>query len=131
MAEAAIDFDAEFSVLIARGADGQTKAFHPPRNEHRDGILRHSSVPAGDPIDALAKDAVTTAAALAEGESPLTPREHEVLAASREHTTIAQVAEALHLSHGTARNHLSSAMQKLGAGSRAEAIRMAEARGFL
>jgi len=71
------------------------------------------------------------AAALSEGESPLTPREHEVLAAAREHATVGQLAAALHLSHGTARNHLSSAMRKLGAASRAEAIRVAERRGYL
>jgi two-component system, NarL family, response regulator DesR len=71
------------------------------------------------------------AAALSEGESPLTPREHEVLAAAREHATVAQLAAALHLSHGTARNHLSSAMRKLDAASRAEAIRVAERRGYL
>ena len=32
------------------------------------------------------------AAALSEGESPLTPREHEVLAASRAHATVAELA---------------------------------------
>ena len=55
------------------------------------------------------------AAALSQGESPLTPREHEVLAASREHATVADLARALYLSPGTVRNHLSSVMQKLDA----------------
>ena len=32
------------------------------------------------------------AAALSQGESPLTPREHEVLAASRDHATVAELA---------------------------------------
>ena len=40
------------------------------------------------------------AAALSEGESPLTPREHEVLLASREHATVADLAQALYLSPG-------------------------------
>jgi two-component system, NarL family, response regulator DesR len=71
------------------------------------------------------------AAALSQGESPLTPREHEVLAASRRHGTVAELAVALHLSHGTVRNHLSSVMQKLGARNRAEAVRTAEERGWL
>ncbi len=66
VAEAAVDFVAEFSVLIARGAAGDTRAFACPRNEHRDGILRRSTVPAGAPIAALADDAVSTAATLAE-----------------------------------------------------------------
>ncbi len=71
------------------------------------------------------------AAALSQGESPLTPREHEVLAASRRYATVAELADALYLSPGTVRNHLSSVMQKLDARNRAEAIRVAEERGWL
>ncbi len=71
------------------------------------------------------------AAALSQGESPLTPREHEVLAASREHATVAELAGALYLSPGTVRNHLSSVMQKLDARNRGEAVRRAEERGWL
>jgi len=71
------------------------------------------------------------AAALSQGESPLTPREHEVLAASREHATVADLASALYLSPGTVRNHLSSVMQKLDARNRGEAVRVAEERGWL
>ena len=72
------------------------------------------------------------AAALSQGECPLTPREHEVLAASRRfYATVAELADALFLSHGTARNHLSSVMQKLDARNRAEAVRIAEANGWL
>jgi len=71
------------------------------------------------------------AAALSEGESPLTAREREVLVQAREGGTIAEVAQALHLSHGTARNHLSAAMQKLDARTRAEAVRIAEQQGWL
>ncbi len=71
------------------------------------------------------------AAALSQGDSPLTPREQEVLAAAREHATIAELASAIHLSPGTVRNHLSSVMQKLDARNRAEAVRVAEERGWL
>ncbi|MEA2181073.1 MAG: two-component system, NarL family, response regulator DesR [Solirubrobacteraceae bacterium] len=71
------------------------------------------------------------AAALSDGDSPLTAREHEVLAASREHATIAQLAATLHLSHGTTRNHLSTIMGKLGASSRNQALRIAEEKGWL
>ena len=71
------------------------------------------------------------AAALSDGESPLTAREHEVLLASREHATVADIAGALYLSPGTVRNHLSSVMQKLGAANRAEALRMAEEKGWV
>ena len=69
--------------------------------------------------------------ALSQGESPLTPREHEVLAASRDHATVAELARALYLSPGTVRNHLSSVMQKLDARNRTEAVRLAEERGWL
>jgi two-component system, NarL family, response regulator DesR len=71
------------------------------------------------------------AAALSQGESPLTAREREVLAAARRHGTVAELAAALYLSPGTTRNHLSSIMQKLDVHSRIEAIRVAEERGWL
>ena len=71
------------------------------------------------------------AAALSQGESPLTVREREVLCASREHATIAEIAAALYLSPGTVRNHLSSVMQKLDARNRGEAVKIAEHNGWL
>ena len=71
------------------------------------------------------------AAALSQGDSPLTVREREILAASREHATISELADALYLSHGTVRNHVSAAIQKLDARNRADAIRIAEANGWL
>jgi two-component system response regulator DesR len=71
------------------------------------------------------------AAALSEGESPLTAREHEVLAASKNYATVADIAGALYLSPGTVRNHLSSVMQKLNARNRAEALKLAEEKGWV
>jgi two-component system response regulator DesR len=71
------------------------------------------------------------AAALSQGENPLTAREREVLDAARRHGTVAELAAALYLSPGTTRNHLSTIMQKLDAHSRIEAIRVAEERGWL
>jgi len=71
------------------------------------------------------------AAALSEGESPLTPREREVLARAREDGTVAEIAASLHLSPGTTRNHLSAIMGKLDARSRLEAVRIAEEKGWL
>jgi two-component system response regulator DesR len=70
-------------------------------------------------------------AALAGGASPLTNREREVILASRDEPTVADIASTLHLSPGTVRNHLSAVMTKLGAHNRAEALRMAEERGWL
>jgi two-component system response regulator DesR len=71
------------------------------------------------------------AAALSQGQCPLTPREHEVLTASRRYATVAELAKGLYLSHGTVRNHLSSIMQKLDARNRAEALKIAEENGWL
>ena len=73
------------------------------------------------------------AAALAEGASPLTPRERDVLAAAARNdgATLAQIARAVYLSEGTVRNYLSSCIQKTGARNRAEAVRIAQDRGWL
>jgi two-component system, NarL family, response regulator DesR len=71
------------------------------------------------------------AAALAEGASPLTPRERDVLAASTDGRTIQQIARAVCLSEGTVRNYLSACIQKTGARNRAEACRIASERGWL
>jgi two-component system, NarL family, response regulator DesR len=71
------------------------------------------------------------AAALSEAPSPLTPREHDVLAAARQHATVSDIASALHLSAGTVRNYLSAAIGKTGARNRNEAIRAAEEKGWL
>jgi two-component system response regulator DesR len=69
--------------------------------------------------------------ALAEGANPLSEREREVLEASTEQATIAEIAAAMSLSEGTVRNHLSAAIQKMGARNRAEAARIARDMGWL
>ncbi len=76
-------------------------------------------------------DQSLAAAALAQGDSPLTEREAEVLAAAAGHDAIADIAAGLHLSNGTVRNHLSAAIQKLGARNRAEAVQLAQQKGWL
>jgi two-component system response regulator DesR len=76
-------------------------------------------------------DPTLAVSALSEGGNPLTSRERDVLAASREVATVAEIAEKLFLSEGTVRNHLSEAIQKLEAHNRAEAVRIAEQKGWL
>ncbi|MFJ3087399.1 response regulator [Streptomyces sp. NPDC086838] len=71
------------------------------------------------------------AAALADGASPLTEREREVLRTAADGSTNAEIAAALHLSQGTVRNYLSMAIQKMAARNRAEAVRMAREKGWL
>jgi len=76
-------------------------------------------------------DPAFAAEALSEGANPLTRREQEVLAAARNHATVGDLSTGLHLSQGTVRNHLSAAIQKLGAQNRADAVRIAEQKGWL
>jgi two-component system response regulator DesR len=83
----------------------------------------HSGLRVLDP--ALAEESLVS------GASPLTARETEVLRAARGGDTVADVAAVLHLSEGTVRNHLSAAIGKTGARNRAEAVRLAEDRGWL
>ena len=71
------------------------------------------------------------AAALSDGMSPLSDRERQVLAATDRGADVSEIARTLFLSRGTVRNHLSSAIQKLGARNRAEAARIAEHKGWL
>jgi len=71
------------------------------------------------------------AQSLAQGDSPLTEREADVLRAARDGGTVADIARELHLSEGTVRNHLSSAIGKTGARTRAEAVRLAVDNGWL
>jgi two-component system, NarL family, response regulator DesR len=76
-------------------------------------------------------DPELAAAAIADGVSPLTEREQDVLGAAARQTTAAGIAAELHLSEGTVRNYLSAAIRKLGARNRAEALRIAEEKGWL
>ncbi|MFD6530007.1 response regulator transcription factor [Streptomyces sp. NPDC060184] len=76
-------------------------------------------------------DPALAAAALAEGANPLTERERDVLSAAADGSTNAEIAAALHLSHGTVRNYLSVAIQKTAARNRADAVRIAADKGWL
>ncbi|MBW7056274.1 5-(carboxyamino)imidazole ribonucleotide synthase [Paracoccus bogoriensis] len=62
--EGFVDFSAEISVIIARGADGQTAAYDPGLNVHEGGILRRTTIPCGLPAR-LTTDAVLIAARIA------------------------------------------------------------------
>jgi len=66
VAEARVDYQCEFSVILARGGDGGLAAWDLPLNLHEDGILRRSTVPAGDPVDVQAQEALQVATAIAE-----------------------------------------------------------------
>ncbi|KTS92032.1 MerR family transcriptional regulator [Microbacterium testaceum] len=76
-------------------------------------------------------DPALAAESLAQGDSPLTERETDVLAAARDGGSIADIARTVHLSEGTVKNHLSSAIGKTGGRNRADAVRVAVERGWL
>ena len=69
--------------------------------------------------------------ALSDGDNPLTGRERDVLRASLEGTSIADIAAKFYLSEGTVRNHISTSIQKLNARNRTEAARLAQEKGWL
>ena len=95
-----------------------------PADQLIDGIRRvHRGLRVVDPTLA--------ANSLSLGESPLTERETEVLLAAARGGSTAEIAGRVFLTEGTVRNHLSAAMGKLGAGSRAEAVRIATEQGWL
>jgi len=69
--------------------------------------------------------------ALSDGDNPLTARERDVLTASLDGASIADIALQLYLSEGTVRNHLSTAIQKLNVHNRMEAAHLAKGKGWL
>ncbi|MBV2152883.1 response regulator transcription factor [Kitasatospora sp. SUK 42] len=76
-------------------------------------------------------DPELAADAISAGETPLTPRETDVLELAADGTSIAEIAERAALSQGTVRNYLSSAATKLGAENRHAAVRIAREHGWI
>ncbi|MBT2446342.1 response regulator transcription factor [Streptomyces sp. ISL-43] len=69
--------------------------------------------------------------AISAGNSPLTPREADVLSFAADGASIAEIAKRAGLSAGTVRNYISSAVNKLGAENRHSAARSAQDRGWI
>ncbi|WP_433478421.1 response regulator [Spirillospora sp. CA-142024] len=76
-------------------------------------------------------DAELAAGAMAAGDNPLTAREREILRLTGTGTETARIATRLHLSEGTVRNYLSTAMAKLGESNRAAAFQAAREMGWI
>lgn len=95
--------------------------------------------PAGELAEAVRRvhaglrvvDPALAAESIAGGHNPLTDRERAVLRESLEGATVATIAGRVHLSQGTVRNYLSSAIGKTGASTRVEAARVAQEHGWL
>lgn len=64
-------------------------------------------------------------------ENPLSEREIEMLRLTKGGMTTGDISKALFLTRGTVRNYLSSAIQKLEADSRQQAVKIAEDKGWL
>lgn len=64
-------------------------------------------------------------------ENPLTRREVEVMKLAADGAEAMEIATRLFLSIGTVRNYLTSAVTKLNARNRVDAIRIAEDNGWL
>jgi two-component system response regulator DesR len=95
--------------------------------------------PAEELIDAVRRvasgdrviDPKLALAALEADGNPLSPREAEVLRRHAEGASAAEIADEIHLSYGTVRNYLASAVTKLGARNRVDAARIASEAGWL
>ncbi|MET8482780.1 two-component system response regulator RamR [Streptomyces tendae] len=75
-------------------------------------------------------DETLTVALLKGAEMPLTTRELGVLALASQGAPIAEIAARLHLSRGTVRNYLATAVRKVGARNRVDAIRIVQSAGW-
>ncbi|MDO5662767.1 MAG: response regulator transcription factor [Brachybacterium sp.] len=76
-------------------------------------------------------DPELAAETISSGDSPLTPREADVLEFAADGASIAQIARRAHLAEGTVRNYLSSAQAKLQAQNRHEAAGIARRHGWI
>ncbi len=76
-------------------------------------------------------DPELAAEAIAAGDSPLTPREADVLELAADGAPVEEIAVRASLSPGTVRNYLSSAVTKLGAANRHDACAIARRMGWI
>jgi len=76
-------------------------------------------------------DPQLAAEAMSAGDSPLTPREADCLELAADGVSIEDIAARVHLSPGTVRNYLSSAITKLGTANRHDACAKAVRLGWI
>jgi two-component system response regulator DesR len=112
---------------LLRALQAHTRGFivkDAPAQALADGVRR---VAAGERVI----DAELIAAALETGPSPLTNRETDVLKAADSGVPTEAIGQVLSLSPATVRNYLSSAISKVGARNRIDAIRIARNAGWI
>ncbi|MGL3149589.1 response regulator [Microbacterium sp. A82] len=76
-------------------------------------------------------DAALAEASLFDGANPLSDREQQVLRLAADGRSAAAIAAEVFLSAGTVRNNLSAAIGKVGASNRAQAVRIAQDKGWI
>ncbi|WP_460779316.1 response regulator [Microbacterium shaanxiense] len=76
-------------------------------------------------------DSALAEASVFEGANPLSEREQQVLRLAADGRSAAAIASEVFLSAGTVRNNLSSAIGKVGAANRAQAVRIAQDKGWI
>ena len=64
--EGLVTFDAEFSILLARGEDGASVVYDAPKNEHAAGVLARSTVPSDEIAAAQVEEATALARQVAD-----------------------------------------------------------------
>lgn len=64
--EALVEFETEFSVILVRGSDGDLRFWDSARNNHENGILSQSTLPAGPMVESQVAKARIFASAIAE-----------------------------------------------------------------
>ncbi|TKK83648.1 response regulator transcription factor [Herbidospora galbida] len=122
-------------ILTSHGRPGYLKAalaagvlgFLPKTTSARDLAAAVRKVAAGG----RHVDPELAAEAISAGDSPLTPRETDVLALARDGAPVEEIARRVSLSGGTVRNYLTAAIAKLGAANRHDAVRVAAERGWI
>lgn len=76
-------------------------------------------------------DSALAEMSLFEGANPLSERERQVLRLAADGRSAAAIAAEVFLSAGTVRNNLSAAIGKVGAANRAQAVRIAQDKGWV
>jgi 5-(carboxyamino)imidazole ribonucleotide synthase len=112
VAEAGIDFVGEFSVIVARWADGRHAIWHSPQNEHGEGILRRSTVPCSDAIASQVAEAREAAVRLADALGHIGVLTVEFFA-SRDGPVVNEIAPRVHNSgHWTIEGSVTSQFEQ-------------------
>ena len=95
VAEAGVDFVAEFSVIVARWADGSHALWDSAENEHGEGILRRSTVPCSDAVALQVAEAREAALRIAEALGHIGVLTVEFFA-SRDGPVVNEIAPRVH-----------------------------------